>query len=71
MWRKLAKKSQHRLNVLKEWAQTEQNYMNDLKFIIERIQGPMVAQGLISEAQKSILFSNVDVIAILSQNLLD
>ena len=70
-WRKLVKNSRHRHNVLKEWISTEQNYINDLNIIIERIEKPLVSKKLINEDQQAILFPNVDVIIKLSMRLLD
>ena len=58
-WKKMAKKSRHRVNILKEWEVTEQAYINDLKIIIKRIQDPLVAAEIISEQEDRILFPNL------------
>ena len=65
------KNSRHRHNVLKEWITTEQNYINDLKMIIDKIEKPMIEKKLITEDQQAILFPNVDVIITLSTRLLE
>ena len=57
-WRKKAKYSRHRWNILREWMETERNYIRDLDIIIQRILKPMLEQEVISEAQVSILCLN-------------
>lgn len=40
-WRRRAKNSHHRLQVLNEWIKTEKNYIRDLEVILARIEKPM------------------------------
>ena len=63
----MAKKSRHRLNILKEWAQTEEAYIHDLELIIEKIQIPFRMNKLITEEEDRILFPNLDSIIRLSK----
>ena len=36
-WKKRTGKSRHRVNILKEWAETEKSYIKDLTTIINKI----------------------------------
>lgn len=49
VWRKRAKNSRHRFNVLKEWIETEKNYNRDLQLIIDKIEQPLKQTGKLTE----------------------
>ena len=69
-WKKMAKKSKHRLNILKEWAFTEEGYIRDLHLIMEQIQKPLNEKKLITDEEDRILFPNINSIIKLSEEML-
>lgn len=58
-WRKLARKSQQRYLILKEWAETEQTYISDLRIMRDKIQAPLLSRGVIDEQEEGQLFPNL------------
>lgn len=69
-WKKKARKSRHRVNILKEWELTEKAYIEDLKLIINRIQEPLIAADILSLEDDRILFPNLNSMLKLSEELL-
>ena len=70
-WKKMAKKSKHRLNIMKEWAYTEEGYIKDLYLIIDQIQKPLQEKKLINDEEDRLLFPNINSIIKLSEEMLN
>jgi len=68
--KELAKMSKHRRGIYKEIRQTEQEYMQSLKMMLNTYKKPLLQKKIISDEESRIIFSNVEGLLSTSQLLL-
>lgn len=67
---KKEKNDKHRQNVITEILHTEKDYVNDIEIVARIFSRPLLEKNIISQADHAALFSNIEVLVSVNQQLL-